>query len=120
MGIRILESGKLLLVEFWILDFGIWNIAQGIRNPTNDWKPESKFHWQRIRNPVAGIRNPESWIRGGMENKSHFFYFVYGLILQFFEKQECLYERINYNPDQNSHLLSWVLLETKPVIDGLT
>ena len=26
---------------------------QGIRNPTNDWDPESKFHWQRIRNPES-------------------------------------------------------------------
>ena len=33
-GIRILESGKFLLVESGILGFGIRNIAQGIRNPT--------------------------------------------------------------------------------------
>ena len=29
---------------------GIRNTAQGIRNPTNDWNPESKFH----------LKNPES------------------------------------------------------------
>ena len=33
-GIRILESGKLLLVESGIVGFGIRNTAQGIRNPT--------------------------------------------------------------------------------------
>ena len=32
-----------------ILDFGIGNSAQGIRNPTNDWNPE------RVRNPVPEI-----------------------------------------------------------------
>ena len=26
-----------------ILGFGMWNTAQGIRNPTNDWNPESKL-----------------------------------------------------------------------------
>ena len=41
-------------VGFWI-----WNTAQGTRNPTNDWNPESKFHWKRIQNPESGIRN--SW-----------------------------------------------------------
>ena len=34
-----------LLVESGILGFGIRNIAQGIRNPSNDWTdPESQFH----------------------------------------------------------------------------
>ena len=33
-GIRILESGKLLLVESGIVGFGIRNTALGIRNPT--------------------------------------------------------------------------------------
>ena len=41
-----------------ILGFGIWNTAQGIRNPTNDWNAESKCHWQRIQNPDPGIWNP--------------------------------------------------------------
>ena len=30
------ESGKILLVESGILGFGIWNTAQGTRNPPND------------------------------------------------------------------------------------
>ena len=30
--------------------------AQGIRNPTNDWNPESKFRWNRIRNPRRETR----------------------------------------------------------------
>ena len=33
-GMRILESGKILLVESGILCFGIQNTAQGVRNPT--------------------------------------------------------------------------------------
>ena len=32
-GIRILESCKFLLLESGIQDYGIWNTAQGIRNP---------------------------------------------------------------------------------------
>ena len=43
MRIRILDSGKLLHVESGILDFGIRNTAQRIRNPTNDYNPESKY-----------------------------------------------------------------------------
>ena len=39
---------EILLVEWRILVFGIRNTAQGIRNPTYDWNPESKFHWQRL------------------------------------------------------------------------
>ena len=35
---------KIVLVEYGILGFGIQNTAQGIRNPTNDWNPEFKFH----------------------------------------------------------------------------
>ena len=31
-------------VESGILGFGIQNTAQGIRNPSNVWNPESKFH----------------------------------------------------------------------------
>ena len=33
-GMRILESGKILLVESGLLSFGIRNTPQGIRNPT--------------------------------------------------------------------------------------
>ena len=43
-GLRILKSGKILLMESGILGFGIRNTAQGFRNPTNDWNPEPKFH----------------------------------------------------------------------------
>ena len=46
-GIRILESGKVLLVESENQEkfaCGIWKTAQRIRNPTSDWNPESKFH----------------------------------------------------------------------------
>jgi len=44
--IRISESGKFLLVKSEILGFGIWNTAQGIRNPrlrleSSTWNPES-------------------------------------------------------------------------------
>ena len=31
-------------MESGILGFGIWNTAQEIRNPTNDWNPESTFY----------------------------------------------------------------------------
>ena len=37
---RIQETGKCLLVEFGILGFGI-------RNPTNDWNPESQFLYDK-------------------------------------------------------------------------
>ena len=64
-GIR--NPGKIVLVVSQILGFGIRNIAQWIRNPTNDWTPESMFQslesrtW--IRNPRHGIQNPRlSWI----------------------------------------------------------
>ena len=57
-GIRIPESRKFLLVESEILGFGIRNAAQEIRNPFEHWTEESKVNWQRIRNPVPGIRNP--------------------------------------------------------------
>ena len=67
-GIWIPESSKFLLVEFGIrkklavksgiLGFGIRNRAQGIRNPTNEWNPESTFHWQRVLNQMPRIRNP--------------------------------------------------------------
>ena len=46
--------------------FWIRNTAQGIRNPTNNWNPESKFHWQRLEsstwNPESTEWNPESKI----------------------------------------------------------
>ena len=46
------------------LGIGIRNRGRGIRNPTNDWNPESKFHLQRLEsstwNPESTARNPES------------------------------------------------------------
>ena len=42
------DSGKILLVESGILSLGIRNTAQGIRNLSNDWDPEYKFHWQKL------------------------------------------------------------------------
>ena len=48
--------------ESWALES--WNTAQGIRNLTNDWNPESEFHWQRLEsstwNPNLRVWSPES------------------------------------------------------------
>ena len=43
----------------------IWNTAQGIRNPGNDWNPESKFHSQEsgIHSLESGICSLESTIQ---------------------------------------------------------
>ena len=41
------ESWKFLLVESGILGLGIRNTGVGIRNPTNNSNPESKFHLKR-------------------------------------------------------------------------
>ena len=79
-GIRIAESGKILLMESGILGIGIRNTTQEIRNPTNDWHPESKFYWQIVKSwPVSGIRNPQrgiqnprlSWIPTYMGREQH-------------------------------------------------
>ena len=63
-GIPIPESGKFLPMESGILGFGIRNTAQEIRNPTNDWNPESAFYWQILKsstwNPESIAWNPES------------------------------------------------------------
>ena len=54
-GVQILESGKFLLAELGIL---------ALENHANDWNSESKFYWQKIRNPVPGTRNPyKVWIQ---------------------------------------------------------
>ena len=47
-------------VESGFLSFGIQNSTQGIRNPASDWNPESKFHWQWIRNPETTAWSPVS------------------------------------------------------------
>ena len=49
------ESGKVLLVQSGFLGFGIRNTAQRIRNSTNDWNPESTFHWQRLEFRIHGV-----------------------------------------------------------------
>ena len=59
------ESEKIVLAESGIFGgFGIRNAAQGIRNPTNDWNPETNFHWQRLEsstwNSESTAWNPES------------------------------------------------------------
>lgn len=38
------------------MDSGIRNTSQGIRNPTEDWNPESKFHRRRLESTAW---NPE-------------------------------------------------------------
>ena len=50
LGLKNPESGKIVLVESRILGSGTQNTAQGIRNPTKEWNPESKFHWKRLEN----------------------------------------------------------------------
>ena len=57
-GIRIPESGKFFIVESGILGFGIGNTAQGIGNATNESGIQVPL--TKSRNPVPGIRNPES------------------------------------------------------------
>ena len=52
--------------ESEILGFGIRNTAQGFRNPTNDWNPESKFYqWANtgIQYLESGIHIVESRIQ---------------------------------------------------------
>ena len=54
---RIPEFGKRLLVKSGI------QLKKSGGIPTNGWNPESKFHYQRFRNPQRGIHNPRlSWI----------------------------------------------------------
>ena len=52
------ESGT--LVSCGIRNYGVSNLEYSSRTPdhTYDWDPESKFHRQRIRNPVPAIQNP--------------------------------------------------------------
>ena len=61
-----LLSPQIVLVESRIMGFGIGNTTQGIRNPSIDLIPESKFHQQRLEsstcNPESTAWNPESKI----------------------------------------------------------
>ena len=44
-------------MKYGILGLVIRNKAQGIRNSTNDWNPESKLYWQILESSTCG---PES------------------------------------------------------------
>ena len=44
------ESRKILLVKSGILGFGI-------RNPTNDWNQESRFHWQKLESSTWNLES---------------------------------------------------------------
>ena len=69
------ESRKIVFLESGMLGFGIRIPALGIRNPTNDWNPESLFRTrnpERIRIPQCGLQNPRlSW--GYQGRSSRFF-----------------------------------------------
>ena len=79
---RITESEQFLLEEYkigkiirlWNPESRAWHpeAAQGIRSPTSDWNPESKFHLKGrspvpgMWNPLRGIQSPRlSWIPKG-------------------------------------------------------
>ena len=79
---RITESEQFLLDEYeigkiirlWNPESRAWHpeTAQGIRSPTSDWNPESKFHLKGrspvpgMWNPLRGIQSPRlSWIPKG-------------------------------------------------------
>ena len=51
------KSGKTLFVKSGILDLGIRNTAQRIRNPTKDWNPVSKFHWLEVESGIHGMES---------------------------------------------------------------
>ena len=58
--------GKILLVESrisWALESG--TLLREIRNPSKDWNPESKFHWQEVESSSleCGIQGLESRIQ---------------------------------------------------------
>ena len=48
---------KTLFVKSGIVDVGIRNTAQRIRNPTKDWNPESKFHWLGVDSGIHGMES---------------------------------------------------------------
>ena len=49
-NLRVFQSAFEFIKGNGIWNPGLWNLnaAQGIRNPTNNWNPEAKFHWQII------------------------------------------------------------------------
>ena len=63
-GIRIRLVGFQNPGKFWlwIWNPGLWNPEYNPinRHPANDWTCESKFHWQKIQNPVLSSAIPYS------------------------------------------------------------
>ena len=63
-GIRIRLVGFQNPWKFWlwIWNPGLWNPEYNPinRHPANDWTCESKFHWQKIQNPVLSSAIPYS------------------------------------------------------------
>ena len=85
LACRIQNQGNFLLVES-----GIQNRAQVLRNRTKEWNPESTFHWKRLessnRNPQSMEWDPESktalysltWGHStGLRTASYYFSFIY-------------------------------------------
>ena len=72
-GIQNPESRKIVFMESGILGFGIRIPALGIRNPANDWNPESLFRTrnpERIRIPQCGLQNPRlPWVYQGRSSR---------------------------------------------------
>ena len=69
--IQIPETFCLWNPESWALESG--NSSRNPESRYNAWKPESKFHWQGIRNPSPEIRNPQHRIQNpspGIQNPS--------------------------------------------------
>ena len=58
--IQIPETFCLWNPESWALESG--NSSRNPESRYNDWKSESKFHWQGIRTPSPGIWNPSPGI----------------------------------------------------------
>ena len=84
--IRILESGKFLLVGSRIPR--LWNreYSSRIRYPTNDWNPESKCHWQRLESSTC---NPES--KTALDSQGRYRCYPYqDSTKSFFFKSKCI------------------------------
>ena len=61
------NSGNWEIFACGIRNPGLWNPEYRIRNPTIDWNPESKFHWQKIEitwNPESkAVVDSLSWAK---------------------------------------------------------
>ena len=75
-GVRLKESYRASRGPFFPIYLerskGFCSQGKGIRNPTDDWK--SKFHQEKIRNPVPDIRNPRP--NPGLHFNLGFFIFI--------------------------------------------